>query len=398
MAKVNSWYNLMFPLNEYHMNSAEDGEIILDSNTGHVTIYNAELHKFLSKTKELEAKINGYNDIKNDLTKQFLDIAEDIEYLVKEYHKFIKQTKLMIQECEELKHQLDNLKIIIFNYLSKIDGYYLRLHDYLYKNMKPYIDAIVANLREILKLRANIEELEFLLKDAENLRDSNATARANLPNITYIGPPSDSGPNTINPPSPPPTPPDTSTPPTDDTNVTASNLKDIEIRLTANQPIGIKVSFYPGGNTKHVSIGKINHPSWGDENNQQDTYSFGSFKASIIGNKSSTAIIKLDNYDTIRTNSKFRYTNMFFYKLENPSTGLVGDSGIELISVTQEYLFNNQSKKTVTITGDSNGPNYFFYRPVDYSSFSYDGSYDTMSTLRTKLYYNLNGGPTSDRY
>jgi len=169
---------IILPLTEKNMNSAKDGEIVVDTKKGHITIKKGE--NYISKTKELEARVNALSDLKNDLTDQYLNLEEDIDYLISEYKRIKTDTKSTRNEADTLTNELDELQILLQSYLSKIDVYCQKITEFQYTSVRPYINLVVDNLRNLVKLKATIDELSFLAKELTEQKNSNYYAISSL--------------------------------------------------------------------------------------------------------------------------------------------------------------------------------------------------------------------------
>lgn len=167
----NDYHIEVFPLKEKYMNSAVDGELIIDTKKGHISIKSGD--NYLSKTKELEARVNSLSNLSNDLTNHYLDLEEDITYLIDEYKKLKSKSKTTMNTVEDLNSQLDKVKIILDSYKSKLDSYCESLIEFQYTEIRPYINMIVDNLKKVLKLQSDLNELEFLANDLEEQKNSN---------------------------------------------------------------------------------------------------------------------------------------------------------------------------------------------------------------------------------
>lgn len=167
------------PLLEKNMFNGKEGEVILDKNTGHVTIKHNG--KYKSKTKELEARVNALLGLKNQLVKKYIEIADEIELLVSEFDRIKKRTKEIKAKAEELYDKLMELEQKINILMSQIDRFCLSLKNFQYKELRVHLDPIIANLRQIIYIKANIDELVFLARDIKDQKMSNSAG------ISYIG-------------------------------------------------------------------------------------------------------------------------------------------------------------------------------------------------------------------
>jgi molecular chaperone GrpE (heat shock protein) len=165
------WRIVIRPLLEENMFNAKEGEIIIDKYTGHVTIKHKG--KYISKTKELEARVNALLGLKNDLVKKFIELAEEIDILVKGFEAVVDDAKDVIIESEELYSELMELELSIENLLSQIDRFCLDIKEYQYEEFRQHLNPVIDNLREIIKLRAVLDELTFLASDIQNQKLSN---------------------------------------------------------------------------------------------------------------------------------------------------------------------------------------------------------------------------------
>jgi|GEM_PF-4880877 len=171
---MNDYYIIIRPLLEKYMMNAKEGEIILDKKTGHLTIKHNG--KFISKTKELEARINALLGWKNELVKQFIDLSNRIDILVNELDKLKDRTNQLNETIQKLMNELAELEIQLNLYLSQVDEFCRQIKIFQYQTTKPYLDAIVANLRNLIRLTFVIRESNFLLSDIREQKISNSTA------------------------------------------------------------------------------------------------------------------------------------------------------------------------------------------------------------------------------
>ncbi|WCS68402.1 hypothetical protein Goe21_02930 [Bacillus phage vB_BsuM-Goe21] len=153
------------------MFNAKEGEIILDKKTGHVTIKHNG--KYKSKTKELEARANALLSYKNKLVKKFIELAEEIERLLNSIDVLKDDTKKVRDRAEELYVSLTELDADVESLMTLIDNFCKELKDFQYKEIRPFLDPIVDNLKDILKLKATIDEMKFLANDITNQKISN---------------------------------------------------------------------------------------------------------------------------------------------------------------------------------------------------------------------------------
>jgi chromosome segregation ATPase len=168
------WRIVIRPLLEPNMFNAKEGEIIIDKNTGHVTIKHNG--KYRSKTKELEARVNALLGLKNKLVKKFIELADEIDLLVAGLEGLQDDALDVRQKAEELRSDLKELELAIETLMAQVDRFCQDIKDFQYREMRTYLNPIVANLREILKLRALVDELNFLADDIANQKSSNQSA------------------------------------------------------------------------------------------------------------------------------------------------------------------------------------------------------------------------------
>jgi hypothetical protein len=165
------WRIVIRPLLEKNMLNAKNGEIILDKNTGHVTI--KVNGKYKSKTKELEARVNALLGFKNELVKKYIELAEEIEILVEGLEVVYSNTDAVRAKAESLNVQLMELDVKINLFLTQVDNFCREIIDFQYQEIRPFLNPIVANLKEIILLRATLDELTFLASDIVNQKSSN---------------------------------------------------------------------------------------------------------------------------------------------------------------------------------------------------------------------------------
>ena len=156
------------------MFNAKEGELIIDKNTGHVTIKHNG--KYVSKTKELEARVNALLGLKNELVKKFIELADELEILVSGFDKIHEDTREVRTTTEELYNNLIELELTIESLMSQVDHFCLEIKEFQYEELRRYLNPIIANLREVLKLRAIVDELKFLASDIVNQKSSNSSA------------------------------------------------------------------------------------------------------------------------------------------------------------------------------------------------------------------------------
>jgi hypothetical protein len=168
---IMDWRIVIRPLLEKNMFNAKEGEIILDKNTGHVTFKHNG--KFRSMTKELEARVNALLGYKNQLVKKYIELSDLIDILVTGFDTIYDQTTEVFREAEELYSQLVQLDYKIQNLMTQIDAFCLEIKNFQYREIRPYLDPIVDNLKSLILIRANLDELAFLAKDIADQKVSN---------------------------------------------------------------------------------------------------------------------------------------------------------------------------------------------------------------------------------
>jgi uncharacterized coiled-coil DUF342 family protein len=168
---MDSWRIVIRPLLERNMLNAKEGEIILDKNTGHVTIKSGG--KYKSKTKELEARVNALLGFKNELVKRYIQVAEEIEILVDGLEEVYKDTDAARAKADSLVADLEEISLKIDQLMTEIDNFCLEITNFQYNEIRPYLNPIVANLKDLMLIRANMDELVFLATDVKNQKISN---------------------------------------------------------------------------------------------------------------------------------------------------------------------------------------------------------------------------------
>jgi chromosome segregation ATPase len=171
---MRDWRIIVKPLLEQNMFNAKEGELIVDKNTGHITIKHNG--KFMSKTKELEARVNALLGLKNELVKKFIELADELEILVSGFDKLKNDAREVKETAEELYNELIEIELAIKSLMTQVDRFCLEIKEFQYKELRRYLDPIIANLRELLKLRAIVDELKFLANDIKNQKASNMLA------------------------------------------------------------------------------------------------------------------------------------------------------------------------------------------------------------------------------
>ena len=165
------WRVIVRPLLERNMFNAKEGELIIDKNTGHITIkHNGE---YISKTKELEARISALLGLKNKLVKKFIELADEIDVLVDGLNNLSTDAKDIVASAESLYSDLTELEIAINNLMAQVDCLCSDIKIYQYEKFRTHLNPIIANLRDIITLRAVIDELKFLATDIVNQKSSN---------------------------------------------------------------------------------------------------------------------------------------------------------------------------------------------------------------------------------
>ncbi|ALN97700.1 hypothetical protein Bp8pS_021 [Bacillus phage vB_BpuM-BpSp] len=165
------WKIIIRPLLEKNMFNAKEGELIVDKKTGHITF--KRKGKFKSKTKELEAQINALLGYKNELIKEFIKNAEDIDTLVKNFDSIRDDTKKVKEKAEELKINLEEIEMKLNELMTDVSKFSLEIKNFQYQEIRNYLDPIITNLKDTLSIKASIDELKFLANDIKNQKISN---------------------------------------------------------------------------------------------------------------------------------------------------------------------------------------------------------------------------------
>src|SRR5699024_9914779 len=111
------------------------------------------------------ARINALLGWKSSLLTKFLELADEIDRLVKNFNKTKKEVKKIREETQELIDELNELKVEVLVFLSTIDQYVISLKDFQFREIRTYLNPIIANLKEVIKIKALLDELSFLAND-----------------------------------------------------------------------------------------------------------------------------------------------------------------------------------------------------------------------------------------
>jgi len=153
------------------MFSAVEGEIIVDERKGHITFKHNE--KYISKTKELEAKVNALLDTKNKLLKRYMQLSVIVDDLINQLDIFNNDFNTISIDTDYLNSELESINNNLTTYLDNIDGFSRIVKDQEYSAIRPYLNSIITNLKDVISLKAEIDEITFLVNDINDQKLSN---------------------------------------------------------------------------------------------------------------------------------------------------------------------------------------------------------------------------------
>lgn len=163
----------IFPLEEQYLNNAKTDELIVDPRTGHITICKKEGSEFVSLSKDLEAELNGLLSLKDRFYKEYLEISETLEEIIRKTTESKDNINDIINSINEIRNKLTEINGYANKLLAQFNMQYKAYNKYLYNTLLPIRNLLAENTKKVVIIENTLDELLLLSNDIETMRAIN---------------------------------------------------------------------------------------------------------------------------------------------------------------------------------------------------------------------------------
>ena len=169
------YYLNIFPLEEQYMNNAKTDELIIDPQTGHITVCTNAGTSYVSNSKDMEAELNGLVSLKNRFYNEYMSISDKLEDSASKLLEDGANYTAINENIATCRSDLTTVTADANYLLTIYDAKYKKYNGYLYNEMEGFKNIIKENTKKIIVINILLDEIKLLSQDVTHIYNKNSS-------------------------------------------------------------------------------------------------------------------------------------------------------------------------------------------------------------------------------